>query len=149
MKFLVDQARAVLAGPRRSSVLSSGDINFAKGRLAVRRSLQRVTKKMVLIEVKPTELRTIELPAVTIAALREQRIRQQSAREWAGAGWKDSDWDLVFTTGNGTPRDERGVLRRFEDHSQERWHAEDAHRCPSPWRSADPARSGRQCAIGQ
>jgi integrase len=52
---------------------------------------------------------------VTIAALREHRIRQEHAREWAGSGWTGNKWNLVFTTGKGSPLDERGVLRRFQE----------------------------------
>jgi len=136
MKFLtVKQARAVLAAAADeplyalyATILSLGlrlgealglswdDVDFNKGRIEVRRALQRVKKKMVLLDVKTEDSnRTIELPAVTIAALGQHQVRQQHAREWAGSGWKGNDWNLVFTTGKGTPLDERGVLRRFQD----------------------------------
>jgi integrase len=136
MKFLsVDQARAVLAAAADeplyalyATILSLGlrlgealglswdDVDFSKGRIKVWRALQRVDGVMTLLEPKTEgSHRKIDLPAVTIAALREHRIRQEHAREWAGSGWAGNAWNLVFTTGKGTPLDERGVLRRFQD----------------------------------
>jgi integrase len=136
MKFLtVDQARAVLSAAAGeplyalyATILSLGlrlgealglswnSVNFAKGRIEILNTLQRVKGVMCLLDTKTNDShRTIDLPAVTIAALREHRIRQQHAREWAGSGWKGNAWDLVFTTSVGTPLDERGVLRRFQE----------------------------------
>jgi integrase len=136
MKFLtLDQARAVLVAAAPdwlyalyATILSLGlrlgealglswsDIDFAKSRITVRRALQRVKRAFVL-QAPKTEgsNRTIDLPAVTIAALRQHRIRQAHAQEWAGSAWTGNPWDLVFTTTKGTPLDERGVLRRFQE----------------------------------
>lgn len=96
--------------------LSWFDVDFAKSRITVRRSLQRVKGVMTLLEPKTEgSHRTIDLPAVTIAALREHQLRQSHDQEWAGSGWAGSRWNLVFTTMKGTPLDERGVLRRFQE----------------------------------
>lgn len=107
------------------------DVDFRKGRINVRHALQRVIsyefkdgkrvrvrKQSALQLLEPkTEgsLRTVEMPAVTIAALSEHLKIQGRAREWAGSGWKGNSLNLVFTTRIGTPLDERGVLRRFQE----------------------------------
>jgi integrase len=134
MKFLsIDQARAVLAAAADepvyalyATILSLGlrlgealglswqDVDFTKGSINVWHALQRVKGVMTLLEPKTEgSQREIDLPAVTIAALREHRIGQEHAREWAGS--VGNKWDLVFTTPKGTPFDERGVLRRFQE----------------------------------
>jgi integrase len=136
MKFLsIDQARAVLAAAADeplyalyATILSLGlrlgealglswdDVDFPKGRIKVWRQLQRVEGVMTLMEPKTEgSQRRIDMPAVTIAALRAHRIKQGHSEEWAGSGWKGNPWNLVFTTSIGTPLDERGVLRRFQE----------------------------------
>ena len=39
---------------------------------------------------------------------------QEQERQWAGSKWRN-DWNLIFTTKNGRPLDERNVLRRFQN----------------------------------
>jgi integrase len=58
--------------------------------------------------------RVVTLPAVTITALRHRQAQQDEERRWAGNRWQN-DWNLVFTTRDGTPLDERNVLRRFQE----------------------------------
>ena len=102
--------------PGEALGLSWDDVEFPKSRITVRRSLQRVKGVMTLLSPKTEgSHRTIDLPAVTIAALRQHQIRQGHAQEWAGSGWVGNSWNLAFTTTKGTPLDERGVLRRFQD----------------------------------
>jgi len=83
---------------------------------SVRRSLQPVEGALTFLEPKTEDShRTINLPAVTIAALRQHQIRQSHTQEWKGSGWLGNQPNLVFTTIKGTPPDERGVLRRFQE----------------------------------
>ena len=58
--------------------------------------------------------RVVTLPAVTIAALRHRQAQQEEERRWARTRWRN-DWNLVFTTREGRPLDERNVLRRFQE----------------------------------
>ena len=136
MKYLtLEQARAVLmaAEPEPqyalyATILSLGlrlgealglswdDVDFSRERIKVRRALQRVDGVLSLVEPKTEDShRNIDMPAVTVTALRAHMQKQQAAREWAGSAWKGNAWNLVFTTSVGTPLDERGVLRRFQE----------------------------------
>jgi hypothetical protein len=54
----------------------------------------------------------VTLPGVTIAALRHRQAEQEEEHRWAATRWRN-DWNLVFTTRDGKPLDERNVLRRF------------------------------------
>jgi integrase len=53
-------------------------------------------------------------PAVTISALRHRQAQQDEECQWAGSSWQN-DWNLIFTTQDGKPLDERNVLRRFQE----------------------------------
>jgi integrase len=142
IKFLtVEQARTLLEtaqGDRLfalyATVLSLGlrlgeglgiawpDVDLDTGRFNIHQALQRIDKKLYpdrgglqLVEPKGGySARVVTLPAVTIAALRHRQAEQEEERRWAGTRWRN-DWNLVFTTRDGKPLDERNVLRRFQE----------------------------------
>lgn len=105
---------AVSLGLRRGEALALtwADIDLDRRTLTVRRSLQRVGKKVVFTEPKTERSRrTIGWPAVAISTLREHRVRQLEERLVVGARWQDHD--LVFPSTIGTPMEPRNVLRAF------------------------------------
>lgn len=136
MKFLtVEQARSVLAAAADhplyalfATILSLGlrlgealgltwsNVDFTKSRITIERTLQRVKGTMQLLDPKTEgSNRKVDLPGVTVAALRQHHIRQEHAKEWAGEKWSGNPWNLVFTSANGLPLDERSVLRWFQN----------------------------------
>lgn len=139
--FTVEQARTFLETAKAdrlfalyATVLSLGlrlgeglgiawpDVDLDTGRFNIHQALQRIDKKLYpergglqLVEPKGGySARVVTLPAVTISALRRHQALQQSARQWAGSRWRN-DWNLIFTTRDGAPLDERNVLRRFQN----------------------------------
>jgi integrase len=83
-----------------------------RGRLTVRRSLQRVDGKLTLHQTKTsTSDRTIPLPQPLIRALREHRRRQLEERFTAGTAWEDHN--LIFCTAQGRPIEPRNINRAF------------------------------------
>ena len=55
--------------------------------------------------------RTIQLPASCVAGLKAHRERQQAERALAGSAWQETGY--VFTSGIGTPIDDRKILKEF------------------------------------
>jgi integrase len=137
----VEQARAFLAAAADhrlyalfATVLSLGlrlgeglgiawaDIDLDTGRFNIHQALQRIDKKLYperaglqLVEPKGGySNRVVTLPAVAVAAIRHHQAKQETDRVWSGSRW-NNPWDLVFTSRNGRPLDERGVLREFQD----------------------------------
>jgi integrase len=103
----------VALGLRQVEILGLGweHVDLVTGMLQVRRSLQRIDGKLVLVETKSEEgARPLILPAVAIAALQRHRKLQTEDRAAAGREWKESG--LVFTSTIGTPLDARSVIRR-------------------------------------
>jgi integrase len=142
VQFLsVEQARAFLAAAADhrlyalfATVLSLGlrlgeglgiawaDIDLDTGRFNIHQALQRIDKNLYperaglqLVEPKGGySNRVVTLPAVAVAAIRHHQAKQETDRVWSGSRW-NNPWDLVFTSRNGRPLDERGVLREFQD----------------------------------
>lgn len=107
-------AVALGVGLRRGEALGLrwSDIDLDRGRLTVRRSLQRVDGKLTLHQTKTkTSERTIPLPQPLIRALREHRRRQLEERSTAGTAWEDHD--LVFCTAQGRLIEPRNINRAF------------------------------------
>ncbi len=78
----------------------------------MRASLQRVDKKLRLVELKTKRSRrSVALPEVAVSALRRHRVRQMEERLLAGSRWQDTG--MVFTSTIGTLLEPRGVSRRF------------------------------------
>lgn len=104
---------AVALGLRQAEILGLGweHVDLAAGTLEVRRQLQRIDGKLVLVETKTEDgARPLLLPAVAIAALRRHQALQDKERRAAGDQWQETG--LVFTTSVGTPVDARNVIRR-------------------------------------
>jgi integrase len=92
--------------------LQWGDIDFGAGLLTVRRALQRVDGRLILVEPKISlSRRTVPVPEPTLAALRAHRGRQNAHRLAAGTAWVDSG--LVFSTRLGKPLEPRNVNRSW------------------------------------
>jgi integrase len=90
-------------------------VDLDKGTITVRHTLQR-TKGEGLKLMPPTSdssRRTIELPASCTTALKAHQKRQAKEREWAGYSWVDTGH--VFTSGIGTPIDDRKILKEFDE----------------------------------
>ena len=103
----------VALGLRQGEILGLGweHVDLVAGMLQVRRSLQRIDGKLVLVETKSEEaVRPLILPAVAVAALQRHRKLQLEERAAAGDEWKECG--LVFTSTIGTPLDARAVIRR-------------------------------------
>jgi len=107
--------------------LSWSDVDLDEGLLHVRRQLQRTPKALratndrgrgtryVLrdLKTKSKAYRTLPLPEPLLSALQRHRRRQIAAQLAAGPAWRN-EFDLVFTTSIGTPRDGRNVTKRFQ-----------------------------------
>jgi integrase len=104
------------------------DIDFERGLLTVRHSLQRVKRVRRGNEVKEGEPKTerllgqpkgkkahsLRLPVVVLEALRRHHSRQQEERQLAGTRWIGSG-EYVFTSTIGTPLEQRRLDRIFKD----------------------------------
>jgi integrase len=105
---------AVSLGMREGEILGLkwSDVDLDAGMLTVRAALQRVNKRLTLVEPKSARSwRPIELPAVAVSALRHHQARQDQERIWAGSQWKETGH--VFTTRHGTALDARDMLRSY------------------------------------
>ncbi|CAA9544162.1 MAG: Integrase [uncultured Thermomicrobiales bacterium] len=106
---------AITTGMRQGELLGLrwADIGLDRGRLEVRRSLQR-QKEAGLVFVEPKSARgrrPLVLGAIAVAALRAHQDRQAFVRLAAGREWRGLD--LVFCTGNGGPLDPGWVRETF------------------------------------
>ncbi len=112
-KLLLEQARghqmeailtlAVTTGMRRGELLGLHwqDIDFERGSLQVRRTMNRISGHG-LRETEPKTAqsrRNIVLPQFVVEVLKEHRARQREECLQAGDAWKDHD--LVFSTRRG------------------------------------------------
>lgn len=106
---------ALATGLRQGELLGLGwqDIDLEHGRVTVRRALQRVNGKRVLVEPKTRKSRrTVPLTAAAVEALRLHRQQQLEERIRA-SHWQGAD-DLVFTTRMGEPVDAKELTRTFQ-----------------------------------
>jgi integrase len=95
---------AIALGLREGEALglSWSDVELDAKTLTVRRQLQRIEKRLQLVEPKTAKSRrTIAMPQVVVDRLREHRVRQLEERLAAGEAWEDNG--LVFTSRYGTP----------------------------------------------
>ena len=107
-------AVALAVGLRKGEALGLrwDDIDLETGTIAVRHSLQRIDKKLQLVEPKSARSRrTLALPSVLQTALRAHRARQLEERLRAGSTWQETGF--VFTTPIGMPLDGANVSRAF------------------------------------
>lgn len=94
--------------------LSWGDVDLQRGRLSVRRALQRQRGRgLVFVEPKSdTSRRTVPLPAGTVLTLADHRLRQERERT-AAAGIALNEKELVFLNVEGRPIDPSTLCRPF------------------------------------
>jgi len=86
--------------------------NVGVGLINIRRALQKVDGKVVLVEPKtPSANRTLALTELAVAALKRHRASQIRERMYIGAAW-ENELNLVFTTPVGTPLDKDNVRKR-------------------------------------
>lgn len=113
LEALFTTALAVGLRSGEASGLRWPDVDFEKGTITVRNAIQRIKGKgLVLVPPKSEDSRrVIDLPEVCLKALRAHQQRQRVEREWAGTRWKETGH--VFTSGIGTPLDDRRVLLEF------------------------------------
>ena len=90
------------------------DLDWVKHTLKVERQLTRPGGDGAMFSAPKTRYgkRTIVLGAKTIEVLRKHRERQQAERLAAGDQWEE--YNLIFTTGKGTPIHPRNLLRDFK-----------------------------------
>jgi integrase len=104
----------LMLGLREGEVLGLRweDIDFDKRLIRVNGSLQRIDKKLQLVEPKTKKSkRTLPAPDNLLLSLRAHRTRQLEEKFLAGADWLETS--LVFTTSTGTPLYARNVIRSF------------------------------------
>jgi len=88
------------------------DIDLDKQIVRVRGSLQRIDKKLKLVEPKTEKSkRTLPIPDSLVFSLRARRTKQLEEKLLAGAEWQENG--LVFTTSRGTPLSARNVIRSY------------------------------------
>ena len=104
------------------------DVDLGAGILAIRHSLQRVNRKLTLIEPKTERSRrSIDLTAPLVDALTAHRERQALERDFAGDRWHP-EWNLVFCWAIGTPYDAGNLGKHFKTMleraqlADRRWH---------------------------
>jgi integrase len=108
---------AIAIGLRLGEILGLKweDIDFEKETLSVRRQFRRVLGTAAFCEPKTQRAkRTIPLPKFAREALKEHRLIQEfQIKPLAGNRWKEHG--LVFTSGIGTPLEERNMRRSLEE----------------------------------
>ncbi len=88
------------------------DIDVEMGYMRISKQLQRVDRKLQLVEPKTKRSRrTLAMPAVINRALMEHRVRQDHERAKAGERWVNTE--LVFTTPIGTGLEGTAVTKDF------------------------------------
>jgi integrase len=108
---------AASTGMRRGEVLGLQwpDVDLARARVAVRRSLVTVGHQVVVSEPKTAKgRRSVALDPATVATLKAWRKVQATERLAWGPAWTDSG--LVFTREDGRPLHPREVTRAFTRH---------------------------------
>lgn len=106
---------ALATGLRQGELLGLGwqDLDLDKGRVTVRRALQRVNGRRTLVEPKTRKSRrTLPLTAAAVDTMRAHRQRQVEERLRA-TRWHDED-DLVFTTATGESVDAKELTHTFQ-----------------------------------
>lgn len=94
---------ALALGLRRGEIaaLRWEDVDLVTGDLRVRRTMVRITGKVISMPPKTEKgIRRITMPGVVVAALRQHQFQQENERRLAGSAW--ADHGLVFTTPHGT-----------------------------------------------
>ncbi len=98
---------SLMLGPRQGESLAIKwtDIDWERRTLRIERQVHRVDGRWVFEPTKEEDVRTLPLDDRTLSTLRKRRAIQSQQRLTAGARW--IDMGLVFTSGIGTPIEER------------------------------------------
>ena len=104
---------ASMTGMRRGEILGLRwqDVDLARGRLAIRRTLVEVDYRVVESTPKGTAARTIDLDRHTVELLRAHAQTQRRERELWGDAYETSD--LVAAWENGSPIHPHALSRMF------------------------------------
>jgi integrase len=105
-----------LLGMRRSEVLGLRweDVDLEEGFLQVKRGVQRIDGKLMVLPTKTARSRrTIPLPDFVMSVLRRHRETQEVERVQLAQRWMTSGY--VFTTPIGTPIDPRNCTRVVQE----------------------------------
>jgi integrase len=108
-------ALALASGAREGELLALrwADVDWDRGAIRIRRTLQRTSGELAFTETKTaSSRRTIPLGASTMDALRRHQRVVQAEERLANGLPKATDDDLVFATELGTPIDAGNFLRR-------------------------------------
>jgi len=108
-------AVAVGLGLRQGEIcgLRWEDVDVERGRLSVRKQVQRIGGKARLVDLKTRQSRrTIALPRVIAAQLRAHKVCQNEERLLARERWQD--WSLVFPSTIGTPLEPSNLTKRYK-----------------------------------
>lgn len=100
--------------PGELEALRWADVDWERGRLAIRRSLSKANGQAATIEAPKSARgrRLVSLPEEATEALRRHRQRQLEERLRLGPDYDDRD--LVFASQAGTPLQHRNVIRAFK-----------------------------------
>jgi integrase len=108
---------AIATGMRMSELLGLkwSDLDWQKKTLYVQRQLKRAFQNGDYFAPPKTKngRRAITLGDTTIAKMREHWQRQNIERAVAGRRWQEND--LIFPSSIGTPKNQSGLYREFED----------------------------------
>lgn len=96
------------------SGLKWSDINWGRATIRIQRQVQRITGQGLVFSPPKTETgnRVLALGKQTLAKLHEHREQQAQAKMLAGERWQD--FDLIFPTVIGTPKDPHNLLKDFK-----------------------------------
>lgn len=106
---------ALMLGLREGEVLGLRweDIDFNARTLTVKFAMQRINKKLQLVEPKTEKSRrTLPLPDLLAATLKTHRKYQLADKLLAGKQWNETN--LVFTTNTGNPFDGSTIVHRLQ-----------------------------------
>jgi integrase len=91
------------------------DIDLELGYLRISKQLQRIDRKLQLVEPKTKRSRrNLAMPPSIAKALIDHRARQEVERRLAGERWVDTG--LVFTSPTGTGLDGTAITKQFHKH---------------------------------
>ena len=107
-------ALAITTGAREGELfgLTWDRVDLEAGEIEIREALQRIDGSFHLVEPKsPHSQHRIALTGIAVDALHRHRVRQAEESLSIGPAWVN-EYNLVFTTGLGTPLDKTNVLKR-------------------------------------
>jgi integrase len=114
-RFKVLYQLALATGMRQSELLGLkwSDVDWTKGTINIQRQTQEVKGKGIeFIEPKTRAgVRQIVIGESILTNLQKHRLDQEKAKKKNANNWKDNN--LIFATNNGTPFNQRNLLRDY------------------------------------